>query len=91
MGWTWGQSICFNAISGACQPLPDWLAHSNNVDRGDFGFVDPAHQDFYLAPISRLIDAGYDLRALVPDDFDGNLRPQGAEFDIGAFEFVAGS
>ena len=49
-------------------------------------FVDPLHGDYHLrfgsAAINRGVDAG------VTTDLDGNPRPYGAGFDIGAYEFV---
>lgn len=45
--------------------------------------------DFHLQSDSPLIDAGYNLGNLVTDDFNGVTRPQGAGYDIGAYEFVA--
>ena len=45
--------------------------------------------DYHLRLASPLIDAGYNLGNLVPNDFDGVIRPQGAGFDIGAYEFPA--
>jgi parallel beta-helix repeat protein len=65
-----------------CQPNPNhelW-----NVDPR---FVDPLSGDFHLKATSPAIDSGDDLGDLVPDDFDGAVRPQGTGFDIGAFEF----
>jgi hypothetical protein len=50
-------------------------------------FVDSATFDFHLQPGSPAIDAGVSL-AEVPDDYDGTSRPQGAAYDIGAYEFV---
>ena len=45
-----------------------------------------ASTDFHLQSTSPLIDAGTASGA--PDhDFDGNVRPSGAGFDIGAYEF----
>jgi hypothetical protein len=42
--------------------------------------------NFRIKIISPAIDAGYNLGSLVTDDFDGNHRPQGFGYDIGAFE-----
>jgi len=54
--------------------------------RGQARFVDPEKGDFRLLPDSPAIDRGSPKDA--PDtDFDGNARPAGAGFDIGAFEF----
>ena len=45
-------------------------------------FVDTS--DYHLLPNSPAIDTGYNVS--VTNDFDGNPRPQGQGFDIGAFE-----
>jgi hypothetical protein len=49
------------------------------------GFVDAAAKNFRLLPKSRLVDAGITLKD-VTTDFAGVPRPQGAGYDIGAFE-----
>lgn len=54
-------------------------------------FVDAAGDDFHLQSASSCIDAGDDLGSQVPDDFEGNSRPQEAGYDIGAFEYTANS
>lgn len=56
---------------------------------GDPRFIDPAHDDYHLAFGSAAIDHGVD--AGVYTDLDGNVRPQGAGFDIGAYEFTGGT
>jgi YVTN family beta-propeller protein/predicted outer membrane repeat protein len=56
--------------------------HSLN---GDPLFVDPAHDDYHLRFGSAAIDHGVD--AGVYTDLDGNPRPHGAGFDIGAYEY----
>ena len=84
--WTRG-SICFYNTYGICKPLPAEVTASNNAAQ-DFEFVDTLHFDFHLTAISPLIDAGYNLGPLNPDDFDGNVRPQGAGYDIGAYEHL---
>jgi hypothetical protein len=48
-------------------------------------FVNASLFDFHLQPGSVAIDAGATI-ALVTHDFDGNTRPQGPAYDIGAFE-----
>lgn len=49
-------------------------------------FVDRPSGNFHLMSASFLIDAGTSASAPV-DDLDGNPRPQGAGFDIGAYEY----
>ncbi|MBI2757688.1 MAG: right-handed parallel beta-helix repeat-containing protein [Chloroflexi bacterium] len=52
-------------------------------------FVNMAAKNFRLQSASPCIDKGFNSG--IPNDFDGSLRPQGAGFDIGAFEFAAAS
>jgi parallel beta-helix repeat protein len=49
-------------------------------------FVNPEAMNFRLRPGSPAIDKGAAI-AEVPKDLDGVSRPQGAGYDIGAFEF----
>jgi parallel beta-helix repeat protein len=51
------------------------------------GFLSPDSEDLHLVPGSACIDHGTPDSAAV-EDFGGVLRPQGAGFDIGAFEYV---
>jgi fibronectin-binding autotransporter adhesin len=55
---------------------------------GDPRFVDPLHGDYHLQFGSVAIDHGSD--AGVTTDLDGNPRPVGSDYDIGAYEFVGG-
>ena len=52
----------------------------------DPGIVDPARFDAHLRPASGAIDKGTTL-ATVPSDADGVPRPQGAAYDVGAYEY----
>jgi len=61
----------------------------HNEIHGDPRFIDPAHDDYHLAFDSAAIDHGVD--AGVYTDLDGNVRPIGAGFDIGAYEFTGGT
>jgi hypothetical protein len=63
------------------------VVNSNNVQSGNYGMVDYPNFNFRLTSQSPLINAGMD--AGFRDDFDGKPRPQGAGFDIGAFEYSA--
>ena len=62
------------------------LTQDHNIDSGTFGFTDIASFNFRLLSTSPLIDAGYNLGSLNPNDFAGNVRPRGAGFDVGAYE-----
>jgi MYXO-CTERM domain-containing protein len=65
---------------------PNMAAVTGSLDV-DPMFVAPATFDFHLQPKSKAIDAGASVPS-VTHDFDGNARPQGGGYDIGAFEFV---
>src|SRR5436190_5472082 len=58
----------------------------SNIENTDPQFVNPTALDFRLQAGSPAIDAGVTL-ANVSSDFLGVSRPQGAAYDIGAFEF----
>jgi len=53
---------------------------------GDPKFVDEASRDMHLQGGSPAIDKGSDVDA-PSNDYDGNIRPQGAGYDIGAYEY----
>jgi hypothetical protein len=53
----------------------------------DAKFVNPAAGDFHLQSISPAVNQGVTL-ADVPDDMDGQARPGGTAYDIGADERV---
>jgi hypothetical protein len=61
------------------------IISDHNLTSGDPKFVNPAGGDFHLQVGSPAIDTGSSLNAPVTD-FDGNSRPQGAGYDIGAYE-----
>jgi hypothetical protein len=48
-------------------------------------FVNPSAKDYHLQAGSPAIDSGTNVDLV--NDYDGNPRPQGAGFDMGAFEF----
>jgi parallel beta-helix repeat protein len=52
-------------------------------------FVNPASGDYHLKAGSPAIDAGLTLPT-VTADLEGNSRPQGSGYDIGAFEYASG-
>lgn len=53
-------------------------------------FTDPTNNDFSLIASSPLIDAGVTISGLTADII-GTTRPQGAAYDIGAFEYGSGA
>jgi len=70
--------------------LSDWRSatgsDSNSFIASSSGlFTNPGGDDYSLTPTSPAIDAGETL-ADVPNDLLGVARPQGAGFDIGAYE-----
>jgi len=70
-----------NLINGSTQ------IYGDDAIIGDPKFVNPAGGDFHLREDSPAIDSGSSIDA-PSDDFDGNPRPQGAGYDVGAFEFM---
>jgi hypothetical protein len=84
-GTLWGSGAWANGM--------DWggdgsiLTGTVNV-WGDPVFVDPAAGDYHIGPGSAAIDAGVDAGVLV--DMDGEFRPAGRGYDIGADEYAAG-
>jgi len=65
---------------------PEEIYGSDYVE-GNPLFANPSRADFHLQEDSPAIDNGSAVDA-PGDDFDGNPRPQGAGYDIGAFEFM---
>ncbi len=58
---------------------------SHSITDADPRFVDAAGDDYHLAVGSPAIDNGVDAGITI--DLDGVTRPQGARYDIGAYEF----
>jgi fibronectin type 3 domain-containing protein len=62
---------------------------SNNIDNASSNYlIDPANGNYHLNPATAqsAIDTGYALPTDVPTDMDGQLRPTGTAYDIGADE-----
>jgi parallel beta-helix repeat protein len=53
-------------------------------------FVDPANNDYHLQANSPAIDKGQPLSSVTTDN-EGNSRPQGAGYEIGAYEYGSSS
>jgi len=60
---------------------------SNNIEGSSPEFVDLVNNNFYLKSVSPAIDNGVSLSAPAYD-FNNTSRPQGAGYDIGAYEYV---
>jgi uncharacterized repeat protein (TIGR01451 family) len=74
--------------SGAWANENDWggtgtIDHSNDLG-GDPAFLAPAVGDYHIGLASAAMDAG--VATSVADDIDGDLRPQGLGYDVGADE-----
>ncbi len=81
-------TVDHNLIDGY-RGYPDEIYGDDYVE-GNPKFVNPTAADFHLQKDSPAIDKGSSIEA-PDDDFDGNSRPQGAEYDIGAFEYGSSS
>jgi hypothetical protein len=88
-GWTRSGVCYYNATLGICVPLPPHVMTDHNAEQSPFGFVNISTFDFHLTATSPLIDAGRTLEGQNLNDFEGNARPQGAGYDIGAYEYIA--
>ena len=80
---------------GSTIPLSDWQAlgldiNSSLADPMDQIFVDPTTNNYMLLSNAQAIDEGTDLVSqIVQTDIDGNLRPYGLFWDIGAYEYYS--
>lgn len=73
----------------AYNSLSEWEAASgqiNNID-SEPGFAEPDSGDLHLITGSACIDVGTASNA-ASEDYDGISRPQGAGYDIGAYEYT---
>jgi len=75
----------YNATDGT----DDIGAGTHNKLSQTFSFVNSANKDFHLAPTDTgAKDYGTDLSGIFNIDIDGNTRPFGAAWDIGADELI---
>jgi len=71
------------------QDYPDCV-HLQGLD-SDPLFADRINDNFYLLESSPAIDGGVDLSTEgIVDDYEGNSRPKGNGYDLGAFEYDGG-
>ena len=75
-------------ITDGREPAGD--PYPNDLWQIDPNVIDIGQLDFHLQDTSALINAGKPLE-MVEDDYDGIPRPQGANIDIGAFEWHSGT
>jgi parallel beta-helix repeat protein len=85
-GTTTGMDAGFNLIYRSDGKTPQGPQYPNDLWGVDPKFANPAQKDFHLQSTSPAINAG-DTVSTVTNDCGDNPRPQGAGFDIGAFEF----
>ena len=78
-------NIVYNNTRGTISNSGTNTITSNNLTTNP-GFVDALNEDFHLQTGSSAIDAGTTLGDVI-DDFDGKARPQGSDYDIGAYEY----
>jgi uncharacterized repeat protein (TIGR01451 family) len=92
-------TVGITVVAGNTAILTATLWHGNTTDwggdgaiftgttnvRGDPGFVNPASGDYHITAGSAARNAGVD--AGVTTDIDGEERPSGARYDIGADEY----
>jgi len=78
---------CFRVGNYACKNPPP----AHDLWKVDPKFVNPGKEDYRLQSVSPAINAGYNLGSLVTNDYDGNSRPQGSAYDIGAYEYIQSS
>ncbi len=79
------------SVDDTVMDLPEW---QNTYSQDALSFSQTASQtfvssgsDYHLLDTAHAINAGATLLEIT-DDLDGNIRPQGANYDMGAYEFV---
>jgi len=81
-----GLNIGYNCTYNSDGSRPRGTAQPHDLWKVNPRFVDPANNDFHIPADSPCIDAGATLSEIT-DDYDGNPRPIGGKYDIGAYEF----
>jgi hypothetical protein len=75
----------YTLLDGNTVDYASGVSHTNDRS-GDPAFVDPATWDYHIGASSAAIDQG--VGAGVTTDLDGDSRPQGSGYDIGADEYT---
>ena len=88
-GTTTGHDIGYNLAYRTDGQSPEGSPYPNDLWHVDPKFINAANGDFHLQSNSPAIDVGVTL-AEATNDYDGNPRPQGAGYDIGAYEYAGG-
>jgi len=85
-GWTLTGTLTadHNLYYGSTQPIPSWDDITTRITL-DPKVVDLTNYDFHLLSDSPAIDAG--VNTGISRDYDGNPRPKGKAYDIGAYEY----
>jgi hypothetical protein len=65
------------------------VTYRNNFTAANPLFVNAANADYHLQSGSTAINTGLDLSAYFTTDKDGVARPQGAGWDMGAYEYTS--
>jgi hypothetical protein len=84
-GVTWSHNFYFDNTSKV--PVWDTVGRVNGTRSP---FVN-APADFHLLANAEAIDRGAALSSIYAFDYDGNSRPQGSGWDIGAYEHLGGT
>jgi len=83
-----------NCYLGGTDGIPSWDQNSVNQDpefAAPANYFSPEFADFSLLNTSPCIDAGTsDVFDIVGEDYSGMARPQGVDYDIGAYEYLSG-
>ncbi len=74
----------YNLFFANTQPGQGTISSGTHDVNGNPAFVDPAGGNYHLTSLSAAIDAGVNGGVLT--DLDSNVRPQGGQVDIGAYE-----
>ena len=75
----------YNFITRSTFATVSGFPEANGINGGNPHFVNAAANDFHLTASSAAIDQGVTLSGF-SNDYEGGFRPQGAAWDMGAFE-----